>query len=166
MKDIVVTENLQCPHCKMGKSLEDFQTNKARYNGRNSWCKVCEKVQQKQWAKDNPQKVRDRLERWKNLYPEAEKEKQRRYRQNHSDLIAQRTMDQRRNFPDRIKARKALAYAVKTRKVLKPNRCEHCQKEVAVQGHHEDYAQPLIVQWLCARCHKLHHLENIPWTSA
>lgn len=36
--------------------------------------------------------------------------------------------------------------------------CERCNHNV-VDAHHEDYAYPLEVTWLCRSCHKLRHAE-------
>ncbi len=43
--------------------------------------------------------------------------------------------------------------------------CEVCG-EPASHGHHEDYAKPLEVRWLCARHHGQRHAElpHRPWT--
>ena len=37
--------------------------------------------------------------------------------------------------------------------------CVRCG-DTAVQAHHEDYAQPLQVIWLCTQHHALHHRER------
>ena len=44
----------------------------------------------------------------------------------------------------------------------KPDLCECCKKKseegTSINGHHEDYAFPLKVMWLCRGCHQsLHH---------
>ena len=53
-------------------------------------------------------------------------------------------------------ARSKARYAVKIGKLIKPDRCEVCEKKAAghaLQGHHEDYSKPLEVTWLCISCH-------------
>lgn len=35
--------------------------------------------------------------------------------------------------------------------------CEHCGA-LPVQAHHVDYSKPLIIKWLCKKCHELHHV--------
>lgn len=150
-----------CPHCKIGKPLdEDFQKNKARCGGFNSWCKACSKPQQQQWARNHPEKVRASQQRWNEQHPEAAKQKQRRYRQAHPELVAQRTTYERHTHPERVKARKAVYYALKTRKILKPSMCQHCGETKPLQAHHKDYSRLLDVEWLCVRCHTLHHVRN------
>lgn len=39
--------------------------------------------------------------------------------------------------------------------------CEVCGAERS-QAHHDDYAQPLKVRWMCALHHKLWHQTEIP----
>lgn len=54
-------------------------------------------------------------------------------------------------------ARMALNSAVRRGIIERPTACERCRGEGAVQGHHDDYAKPLEVRWLCATCHGLEH---------
>lgn len=54
----------------------------------------------------------------------------------------------------RDNARHALRYAVKRGKVVKPLTCSKCGSDYRIQGHHEDYAKPLEVIWLCEPCHR------------
>ena len=55
--------------------------------------------------------------------------------------------------------------ALNSGRIKKPRRCEICDKERRLDGHHEDYRKPLKIQWLCRVCHhKLHyptHRHNI-----
>jgi hypothetical protein len=37
--------------------------------------------------------------------------------------------------------------------------CEVCKSE-NVQAHHNDYNDPYNITWLCARCHREHHVEQ------
>lgn len=60
----------------------------------------------------------------------------------------------------KISANKKLQYAVKTGKIVKPNTCEVCKVEMLqakIHGHHNDYAKPLKVMWLCNKCHVDQH---------
>lgn len=41
----------------------------------------------------------------------------------------------------------------------KPTCCQRCgRKQHDIHAHHDDYARPLDVQWLCRSCHIKHHI--------
>lgn len=48
-----------------------------------------------------------------------------------------------------------LAYneALRSGSLVRPGKCAVCRKICKPHGHHRDYAKPLRVQWLCAKCH-------------
>lgn len=51
--------------------------------------------------------------------------------------------------------------AIKDGKLEKKDFCECCKvKDVRIHGHHDDYAYPLSVRWLCSKCHRQWHKEN------
>lgn len=45
---------------------------------------------------------------------------------------------------------------------LMPLPCEQCFSTHDVQAHHDDYAKPLDVRWLCRSCHVRHHAKHGP----
>lgn len=44
--------------------------------------------------------------------------------------------------------------------IARPDRCERCKAVGAVDAHHADHTLPLVVTWLCRRCHRWHHAET------
>jgi len=67
---------------------------------------------------------------------------------------------EKRNYPERIKARNAVSNAVRDGKLLKMN-CAFCGSSNTI-AHHHDYARPLDVTWLCTPCHvRFHALETM-----
>jgi hypothetical protein len=51
--------------------------------------------------------------------------------------------------------------AVRDGKISKPEACEDCSsKPNRLHGHHDDYAYPLVVRWLCPGCHNKWHKIN------
>lgn len=50
-------------------------------------------------------------------------------------------------------ARTAVWRAIRDGKIIRPDRCEHCQIVGPVEGDHEDYTKRLEVTWLCKKCH-------------
>jgi hypothetical protein len=69
--------------------------------------------------------------------------------------------DRERNSPKnpRWQARQTLRLAVYAGKIERPANCSRCGVDCIPHGHHEDYAMPLVVTWLCQACHSLRHRE-------
>lgn len=59
----------------------------------------------------------------------------------------------RASHPDRYRARGAVAYALKTGKLIRKP-CEVCGDPKS-QAHHHDYSKPLDVKWLCQTHHRI-----------
>jgi hypothetical protein len=157
--DIVVTGKM-CSKCRRVLPRTEFSRNRARYDGRANYCKVCARKQVRTWELSNVEKVAAIQARYKVLHPNADKMKQKRYRERHPLLVLDRGRSERMKKPKCVSARKKLSYAIKTGKVIRPDRCDLCLLACRPQGHHDDYERPLTVRWLCARCHKLHHLSG------
>lgn len=71
-----------------------------------------------------------------------------------------------KKHPEKVRAR-SLAYRARRAGKLKRESCEKCSVKPRivngtcnVQGHHPDYKKPLIIQWLCFKCHKEIHRVN------
>lgn len=55
-------------------------------------------------------------------------------------------------------ARLKVQRAIKSKRLIKPNKCEICKEIKILEGHHMNYSKPLKVTWLCKQCHSnLHH---------
>lgn len=50
--------------------------------------------------------------------------------------------------------------ALNRRDIIKDDKCSSCGKDGKLNGHHDDYDFPLIVRWLCSKCHSRWHKEN------
>jgi len=50
--------------------------------------------------------------------------------------------------------------AIKRGQLARPENCEHCGKHGPVHAHHDDYSKPLVVRWLCSKCHGGWHAEH------
>ena len=62
----------------------------------------------------------------------------------------------RLKFPGKATARTAVAIAVKTGTLIRPDDCEKCGGDnngKPIHAHHWDYRKPLCVTWLCVPCH-------------
>ena len=63
----------------------------------------------------------------------------------------------RKRHPLKAKAHTLVARQIRTG-ALVPRPCERCGEE-KTHAHHEDYAKPLEVVWLCQPCHVERHKE-------
>ena len=77
--------------------------------------------------------------------------------QNREKLLAyQRAYYQAHRVQQR--AMQKLNYHVNNGDIIKPDRCELCdRKPRRLFAHHADYAHALSVKWLCGSCHRLAH---------
>lgn len=64
----------------------------------------------------------------------------------------------RQRFPGRREAHAAVATALKNGELQRQTTCEHCGIVERMLAHHEDYARPLDVTWLCDHCHAMRHV--------
>lgn len=58
---------------------------------------------------------------------------------------------------EKILVRQATNAAIRAGKLKRSAECEDCGSKERIECHHEDYANPLKVRWLCRACHKAHH---------
>lgn len=101
------------------------------------------------WRKSHPEKVGESWKVWALAHPETAKESirhaQKKYRENNLEKAA---------------AHARVHRAVKSGLLIKPKKCEDCEKEAELQGHHHNgYEEEsyLDIVWLCVPCHNLHH---------
>lgn len=82
--------------------------------------------------------------------------KRQHYLKNKEDYITK--VRQRAQNSQKAKAVGALNYAIRKGKLTRQP-CEECGAEKA-EGHHDDYAKPLEVRWLCRTHHRQHHAKH------
>lgn len=133
--------NKTCKKCELTKSAAEFYLcGNGKY--RQGTCKACYRARVAQWKRDNPAKVRQANDKWAAENPEKK--------------AAMRSRYNAKNKYKR-KAHDLLSKAVNRGQITKPERCEHCGQTGRIHGHHDDYAKPLDVAWLCHPCHMLIH---------
>src|SRR5581483_2908660 len=144
-----------CTKCGKKKQPSDFYEDAKLPDGRASDCKECRKRTTKanRAAKHDyyvaydrkrhslPKRVRGRAD-----YAKSQKGRER---------LAASGRLQKRRYPERYAAYRAVRKAVKTGLLIR-RPCEVCGCE-KVQAHHDDYSKPLEVRWLCHKHHHEHH---------
>lgn len=120
-----------CGRCKKEKPLSEFNKDKYSKTGYRSQCKECMTAERL--------RLRDHYKEWRST--DERKSIYRQYRK-------------ARYEKDRLKIK-----ARNASRVLKRMPCEVCGNE-KVEAHHDDYAKPLNVRWLCQAHHKQWHRDN------
>jgi hypothetical protein len=134
--------NKRCYRCKEIKPVSDFNRDRARFDGLQPGCKACQLEANRVWASRHPEVRRAALKR--------------QYQDERMRLNGQRPS----KIADPIKRRahKAVCRAIKSGFLTRPDHCPECgENKFPIEGHHDDYSQPLAIKWLCAPCHgRLH----------
>ena len=72
-----------------------------------------------------------------------------------------RQKELRAKYPRQYRAKGMVAYAVRSKKLFREP-CEVCGSEKSTHAHHDDYAKPLNVRWMCAAHHSQWHKKHGP----
>lgn len=132
-----------CGSCETRKDVSLFGKRKASKDGLSHKCKSCQKVYDKSRSKDKYREEQRRI-----------------YQQTSEGKLAssKAKAEYRKRNPVKAKAHAIVSRAIRAGKLFSMPCCD-CGAEVA-HAHHDDYAKPLNVTWLCAKCHTDWHNEN------
>lgn len=132
---------MKCSRCHLDKGTEEFYTC-------NKWqCKSCVKKKYMEWCDKNPDKVRAKRQRYRDKNKEEAKEYYRGWYKKNG----------RKRDPIKQAAHTMVAEAIRKGIIVRPTECSVCNDTNKIEGHHNDYYQPLEVIWLCNRCHRKLH---------
>lgn len=71
-------------------------------------------------------------------------------------------MEWKRQNPEKVYAHKQVANALRNGILKNPGECYDCKSKTNyLDAHHTDYKQPLLITWLCPKCHKARHTDLI-----
>lgn len=106
------------------------------------------------WRLKNKEKIAAYNSQWRKDHPNASRIRYKRRRKQQSEYEKARRL----LHPEMFKARNTLNNAIRDGK-LERLACEVCGASRS-QAHHEDYAKPLEVRWLCQIHHAQIHLQQ------
>lgn len=146
-----------CFKCGEIKPFRDFYRHNAMSGGRLNKCKECAKAD----ARENRILKADyykEYEKSRAMLPHRVKARKE-YSKTEAYSVSRNktTKKYRRSNPIKYAAHNAVNNAVRGGLIEKPSNCEVCGGETTLHGHHDDYAKPLDIRWLCAACHKQWH---------
>lgn len=131
-----------CCDCSTFKGLDGFYAHPTNADRLAGVCKECHKSRMKRRRLTDP--YVQEYERARAKTPERK------------ELSARISAQWRKAHPDAYRAQTAVNNAVRDKRLQK-DPCSICGTEKDVHGHHKDYAKPLDVIWLCAKCHHRVH---------
>lgn len=148
-----------CRDCCRTLPLGEFYAHAAMADGHLNKCKVCVRARIARHRAANLEDVRayDR-ERGPLPHRMVARDVYRRTPQGLARLRIGQAAYIERN-PLKRQVHTALRTAVRNGAVQIPEQCqnERCRRSGSLGAHHDDYAKPLEVRWLCALCHRAHH---------
>ncbi|MHA2246060.1 MAG: hypothetical protein ACXADY_13940 [Candidatus Hodarchaeales archaeon] len=157
-----ITSVKRCSQCREMKPTYEFHKNKTRKDGLSPQCKECVGKRAKRRYKARREEYITKQREYSRRNMEKERERLRKYYQNHRQVVLERITKHKEMNPHKNKARMELAYAIEKRDIIRPEICSECRKSSDnIQAHHEDYSKPLDVQWLCPSCHNRLHFEMV-----
>lgn len=142
-----------CKTCQQEKDSSCF------YNSDKHHCKDCKKAYAKKYREDNIERIlvydRNRVNAKERVQKQKEYKERLRIEnpEKYDEIYHSLRKRYRAKYKEKAHAENLLNDAIRTGKIIRPNKCIVCQKECKPQAHHYDYSKPLDVMWLCVRCH-------------
>ena len=131
----------KCFKCGLEKPLTDFYKHKAMGDGYLGKCKDCTRNDSITHRNKNLEKIREYDRGRGNRQP------------------PEYVKEYRAKYPAKYAAHTMIGNALCNLKLFKEP-CEVCGTDTAIHAHHDDYAKPLNVRWLCSAHHSQWHAEN------
>lgn len=152
-----------CFKCGITKDFSEFYKHKQMADGHLNKCKECTKKDVKTNYVEHIEQFKEYEKKRANL-PHRIKARED-YAKTASGISAGNSSKKSWMLyhPIQRAASQIVSNAVRDGKISKPCNCSECGKESKrLEGHHDDYAFPLSVRWLCRKCHVAWHSENKP----
>ena len=139
-----------CKRCGERKRITDFYAHSQMADGHLNVCKPCFRKGALKYRRDNIEYVKA-YDRERDRLP---------HRVALRKKLAPRYRDRRYGQRDPVKraANVIVGNAIRDGRLQK-GRCKICGKTKGLHAHHEDYAKPLEVTWLCRKHHGERHRE-------
>ena len=132
----------KCFKCGERKPLDAFYKHPQMADGRVNKCKECNR-------RDVKENRKTRIDYYRAYDRERGNRQTSEYRRRYNQ-----------DNPIKYGARTIVGNAVRDGRLTKPDQCSKCKDMTRLHGHHDDYAKPLEVRWLCAACHHQWHAKH------
>jgi len=130
----------KCFKCQKELPLSEFYKHKMMADGHVNKCKTCNKKDVAEHRLKNIDKIRE-------------------YDRNRGNRQTKEYRDWYKNeYPNKYLAHNLVGNSIRDGKLFREP-CEVCG-EKKTHAHHDDYAKPLNVRWLCPACHSQWHAKH------
>lgn len=153
-----------CNKCSAAKDLDEFSINSGMLDGRLGACKQCCNLYSRNYYVNNLDRCKANIKAYAKT--ESGRIRMAKAYKKYSKTEAGRIMRAKgakiykAKYPLRVIAKNTLNSAVKSGKLICPDKCTSCGNLSKIEAHHEDYTKPLDVVWLCKKCHQSLHNEK------
>lgn len=144
----MITSVKTCFKCGAEKPLTDFYKHAAMADGRVNKCKECNKADVRKNRKDKIDYYRQYDVNRFTTQPHRK------------ELANSQCKKYRKKYPNKYKAHAAVHNALRSGVLKRSDKCECCDGTKNLHAHHDDYAKPLEVRWLCPVCHNAWHSKH------
>ncbi len=153
-----------CFKCGAEKPLTEFYKHSQMSDGHVNKCKECNKQDVRENRAKNVDYYRAYdADRFQNDPKVKERHKIYSATPEGKKVLSRSSAKWINQNPEARAAHIILGNAVKNGRIEKPVNCSRCGKHEPsrkIHAHHEDYAFPLTVIWLCAQCHVDEHKND------
>lgn len=139
-------ETKECFKCGETKPLTDFYKHPSMKDGRVNKCKGCNK-------KDVVLNRLNKVDHYRSYDKRRNKTPERK------TAFANKQRAMRSRNPSMMAAHNAVARAIKSGELSRPDKCSRCESREMIQAHHDDHTKVLDIMWLCPVCHAQRHIE-------
>jgi len=112
------------------------------------------KERKRQYYEENRNKIKECSRLYYISNTEKVKARTKQYTEENPEKYNEYSKKMREKYPEKVKARRAVSHAIRSGHLIRSTECAACHKSCKPEAHHEDYAKPLDVEWLCNPCHK------------
>lgn len=154
----------KCKKCKKVKKVDEFYEDKRFKDGYFYMCRRCSCEKNKEWAKKN----KEHLIKYRSLYYDKNKntllKKSKLYYEKNKKRMMKQSKERKKELlktdygKQQSKCWKLIERLIKQGK-LKRKPCLICGN-LRSQAHHEDYAKPKEITWLCNKHHRELHRKR------
>lgn len=162
-----MTSAKKCTRCGESKGIEAFSRHTRAKDGLDCWCRECkadyakthprdskkDKVNAVKYMRSHRDAIRQRSVRFRSTRPHYHRQ----YRDSHREAYRSYVRRWQELNPHKYKVQCIAKSAKKCGILTSPGRCQICGTPSGVEMHHCDYSKPLIVEWLCRKCHARIH---------